>query len=63
MKKVWTYISSVLFGIVIGICIGAKWISGDRINIDIDKIKSKRNAGTVKIDVPVEVNKRKRGKK
>jgi len=53
MKKIWPYISALLFGFAAGIITMYK-IMGDQISIEIKKIKTKRGSSEVVIPINVE---------
>lgn len=58
MKKAWPYISAALAGMVLGIIIAVKWLvqQGDKISVEIKKLKNKRVSGEGgNITIPVNV--------
>ena len=55
MKKIWSYLAVGFFFMSVGIIIGAKWIAGQDIHVEIKKIKNKRVSGRSDISIPVEV--------
>lgn len=57
MKKLWSYVSAILFGIILGIVLAVKWLTNGEIEINIDKIKNKRTAGDNSVTVPITVEK------
>ena len=65
MKNIWSYVSAILMGTILGIVIGVKWLAGQDISIEVKKIKNKRTSGTTTTNVPIEVEvpKRKRKKR
>jgi hypothetical protein len=66
MKKIWSYLAVGFFFMSVGIVIGAKYITGQNITIEVKKIKNKRVSGGVDITTPIvieKLEKKRRGRK
>ena len=55
MKKVWTYISAALAGMIAGIIIAVKWLNEPGTVVTVKKIKNKRSSGDMSVVVPIKV--------
>ena len=55
MNKIWTYISAILFGALLGVIIGTKWLTGQDISVEIKKLKQNRISGESDISIPVDI--------
>lgn len=58
MKEVWKYLAVAGFSIALGIIIAVKWLveGGDKISVEIRKLKQKRTSGENSISIPVNVD-------
>ena len=63
MKKVWPYITAILAGMVLGIIIAVKWLTGQDITVEVKKIKNKKTSGDNTVTVPVNIETRKEKRK
>ena len=63
MKKIWTYISVLLAGVLAGVMIAVKWLNESGVTVNVAKIKSKRSSGDMNVTVPIEVESPEKGRK
>ena len=56
MKKAWVYISTFLLGVIAGIVTMYK-LMGDRIEVNVRRIKSKGVSGTSSVTIPINIDK------
>lgn len=63
MKKAWPYISFVLLGVIIGIITAVKWLIPDKVIINVKKQRIWGRDNRMNVDVPVNVDTSKTGKK
>lgn len=63
MKKAWPYISFVLLGVIIGIITAVKWLIPDKVIINVKKQRIWGRDNRMALDVPVNVDTSKTGRK
>lgn len=63
MNKLWSYISAVLGGIILGIIIGVKFLAGEDISVEVKKIKNKKTVGDTTIPIDIETKRRRKSRK
>jgi hypothetical protein len=62
MKKIWTYISVFLTGIIGGL-VAMYYMMGDQVTVKVRKIKNKKTSGDNQVIVPIEVENTKKRRK
>lgn len=55
MKKIWSYISVLLLGIIGGIFIGVKYLA-EKVTVNVRKVKSKNVSGTNDVTIPIDID-------
>ena len=57
MKKIWSYLTFFFLGGLIFGALAIKYLTGNTVEINIDKIKNKRVRGNVDTSVPIVIEK------
>lgn len=62
MKKLWPYISAFLLGIIGGVIAGVK-LMGEKVTVEVRKVKNKKVSGGGNTSIPIEVEMPKKRRK
>lgn len=62
MKKIWSYVSLFLTGIIAGLIVMYK-LTGEQIKVTVKKVKNKKNSGTITTTIPISVTNAERWRK